>query len=237
MTYTTTDEIVRGLLIEEGAFTHHKYLRLLHIANKGLKELTFDILGKVLVATMEVTDSLRCELPEDFIDYTFIGVIGSDGLKHTLGVRDDIVYGSTDNLNIKNVAANAGSWDYWRGTAYGLGGGQNKNGHYSPQIDIDNWSMTFSSVAAGSSVYMEYISDGRKTGGNTIVHPYAEEALTAYVYWKSIQRIRNFSRGEKADARRDYYNEKRLARARLSSFTKEEVLQQIRKSFKQSPKI
>jgi hypothetical protein len=38
-------------------------------------------------------------------------------------------------------------------------------------------------------------------------------------------------------ARKDYFNEKRLARARLSSFTKEEALQQIRKGFKQSPKL
>jgi hypothetical protein len=42
--------------------------------------------------------------------------------------------------------------------------------------------------------------------------------------------------GEKARARQEYYNEKRLANARLKSFTKEEALKTIRKNFKQSPK-
>ena len=83
---------------------------------------------------------------------------------------------------------------------------------------------------------MEYITDGRQQGGNNIIHPYCEEALTAYVYWKAIQRRRGIPQVEKEVARRDWYNEKRLAKARMSSFTKEEALQQIRKGFKQSPK-
>ena len=41
---------------------------------------------------------------------------------------------------------------------------------------------------------------------------------------------------EKSRARQEYYNEKRLANARLKSFTKEEALKTIRKNFKQSPK-
>jgi hypothetical protein len=42
--------------------------------------------------------------------------------------------------------------------------------------------------------------------------------------------------GEKMRARQEYYNERRLANARLKSFTKEEALKTIRKNFKQSPK-
>ena len=38
-------------------------------------------------------------------------------------------------------------------------------------------------------------------------------------------------------AKRAYYNEKRLARARMMSFNKEAAMQISRKAFKQSPKI
>ena len=42
---------------------------------------------------------------------------------------------------------------------------------------------------------------------------------------------------EKQLAKREYYNQKRLARARMQSFNKDEALQTTRKAFKQSPKF
>ena len=59
----------------------------------------------------------------------------------------------------------------------------------------------------------------------------------SFIHWKTIQRKRGINQGEKEAARRDWYNEKRLAIARLSKFTKEEALQTTRKAFKQSPKL
>lgn len=59
----------------------------------------------------------------------------------------------------------------------------------------------------------------------------------AFIYWRSIQRKRGIQQFEKESARREYYNEKRLAVARLNKFTKEEALQTTRKAFKQSPKL
>ena len=63
------------------------------------------------------------------------------------------------------------------------------------------------------------------------------DALRGYIYWKSIHRKRGIDQGEKDLAKRDYYNEKRLARARMLSFTKQEALETTRRAFKQSPKI
>ena len=39
-----------------------------------------------------------------------------------------------------------------------------------------------------------------------------------------------------SDYIREYYNERRKAKARLSNFTKEEAFRTIRKNYKQSPK-
>ena len=67
--YITVDEVVRNLLGDEGKTTTHEYLRYLHIANRGLKELTFDILGNTKVSIINIGSSLRADLPADFVDY------------------------------------------------------------------------------------------------------------------------------------------------------------------------
>ena len=86
---------------------------------------------------------------------------------------------------------------------------------------------------------MEYISDGSTglTGKDITVHVFAEEALRSYIYWKSIYRKRGINMNEKQVAKKEYYNQKRLARARMQSFNKDEALQTSRKAFKQSPKF
>jgi len=234
----TLDTIVRDILSQEGRNTTHEYLRFLNIANKGLKELTFDVLSETKVTLIAVSDALRIDLPGDFVDYTFVGVVGSDGRLHPLGSRNTIPGVGTDNTHTPLTQSPPNFWynQASYGGIYGNGGGQNTNGYYSPKIDTANWQMIFTSVAVGKFIYLEYISDGRAEGGQTIVHPYAEEALSAYIYWKSIQRRRSASMSEKEVARREYFNEKRLARQRICSFTKEEALQTIRKGFKQAPK-
>ena len=75
------------------------------------------------------------------------------------------------------------------------------------------------------------VGDGPK------VHKFCEEALRCYIYYKYIQRKRGVPANEKQMAKRAYYNEKRLARARMMSFNKETAMAVSRKAFKQSPKM
>jgi len=233
MAFVTVDEIVRSLLGDEGRNTTHEYLRLLHIANRGLKELTFDVLGSTKVAVISIDSNLKIDLPGDYIDYTYIGMVNSDYQLEPLAWKTNIPANGTDNKNYRGP----GEYHYVYGGLFGVGGGQNSNGYYVPQIDVENWQMIFGSVLSGQTIYLEYTSDGRQEGGQNFVHPYAEEALISWTYWKSIARKRGIPMNDKLEARREYYNQKRLARARMSSFTKEEALQQFRKGFKQAPKV
>ena len=74
-------------------------------------------------------------------------------------------------------------------------------------------------------------------GDGPRVHKFCEEALRCYIYYKYIQRKRGVPANEKQMAKRAYYNEKRLARARMMNFNKETAMQISRKAYKQSPKI
>tara|TARA_R100000655_G_scaffold11098_3_gene25932 strand:+ start:1638 stop:2810 length:1173 start_codon:yes stop_codon:yes gene_type:complete len=93
-----------------------------------------------------------------------------------------------------------------------------------------------SPVGNALSIPFELIQLGT-SGTKPRVHKFCEEALRSYIYYKYIQRKRGVPANEKQMAKRSYYNEKRLARARMMSFNKESAMQVSRKAFKQSPKI
>ena len=84
-------------------------------------------------------------------------------------------------------------------------------------------------------IVIEYIADEARSV-NPSIHIYAEPALRSYIYYRLIERKTNVPLGEKARARQEFYNEKRLANSRINAVTKEEILKTVRKNFKQSPK-
>jgi hypothetical protein len=95
---------------------------------------------------------------------------------------------------------------------------------------IDN-SVTNPLVSAETLVQLGVV------GTQPRVHKFCEEALRSYIYYKYIQRKRGIPLGEKQIAKRDWFNSKRLARARMMNFNKEAAMQVSRKAFKQSPKL
>jgi len=119
------------------------------------------------------------------------------------------------------------------GRLYGLGGGHGI-GEY--RINLDQNRIEISANSNVSEIVMEYIGDEARSS-NPSVHVYAEEALRAYIYYKLVEKKSTVPANEKARARAEYYNERRLANARLSNFTKEEALKTIRKNYKLSPKF
>lgn len=119
------------------------------------------------------------------------------------------------------------------GRLYGIGGGHGI-GEY--RINLDQNRIEISANSNVSEIVMEYIGDEARSS-NPSVHVYAEEALRAYIYYKLVEKKSTVPANEKARARAEYYNERRLANARLSNFTKEEALKTIRKNFKLSPKF
>jgi len=96
------------------------------------------------------------------------------------------------------------------------------------------------SILAGTTsfalVEQELVQLG-SVGDTPKIHKFCEEALRSYMYYKYIQRKRGIPANEKQMAKRSYYNDKRLARARMMNFNKETAMLTSRKAFKQSPKI
>ena len=119
------------------------------------------------------------------------------------------------------------------GALYGLGGGV-YTGEY--RINLDQDRIELSAADDISEVVLEYVCDEARSTNPTI-HVFMESALRAYIYFKTIEKKSAVPLGEKARARSEYYNERRLANSRMKAFGKDEALKTIRKNFKQSPKF
>jgi hypothetical protein len=97
----------------------------------------------------------------------------------------------------------------------------NRNGEF--KVDMDRGAMAFSSELSERSVLLEYVADGLEGekiwGTKLTVHKYIVDAVHDYVYWQIIRKRRNVNATEKAVARREYFNSRRLAKVRLGSMS------------------
>jgi len=154
-----------------------------------------------------------------------------DGVFDRVDAKKEVSTLSAD-ADLETYAFRNFMYQGYSGRAYGAGGGR-----YAGQFRV-NYEQNRIELASNPNykeVVIEYIADEARST-NPSIHIYAENALRSYVYYRLVERKSNVPMGEKMRARKEYYNERRLANARLKSFTKEEALKTIRKNYKQSPK-
>ena len=239
--FVTLDEVIQGLLVDEGKSSEHEYLRYFNIGLRGLKELNFDTVRQIKSVELQLDNKNTVTLPSDYVSYIKIGVADNNGNVSYMGLRENINFvPGTQSTTVQDNTENPPIFSYnnydnslWG--RYGQGGGNNANGYY--RENLDNRTIELSN--SNGPIILEYVSDGSTglTGTEIKIHAFAEEALRSFIYWKSVQRKRAINMNEKMAAKNEYYNQKRLSRARMQSFNKNEALQTSRKAFKQSPKI
>tara|TARA_R100000808_G_C2151347_1_gene160341 strand:- start:632 stop:1363 length:732 start_codon:yes stop_codon:yes gene_type:complete len=239
--FVTLDEVIQGLLVDEGKSSEHEYLRYFNIGLRGLKELNFDTVRQIKSIELQLDSKNTVTLPSDYVSYIKIGVADNNGNVSYMGIRENINFvPGTQSTTVQDNTENPPIFSYnnydnslWG--RYGQGGGNNANGYY--RENLNDRTIEFSN--SNGPIILEYVSDGSTglTGTEIKIHAFAEEALRSFIYWKSVQRKRAINMNEKMAAKNEYYNQKRLSRARMQSFNKNEALQTSRKAFKQSPKI
>jgi hypothetical protein len=234
-------------------------------ALRGLREMGFDMLKVIRSLKLEVTNNTAV-LPDDYVDWTKVGLVGADGIIYVLGENKNLnisqkyskINGSTydsdgDGLNDREDdktttggVSTGDSFDnsmnnsVFRNYVYNGEGGRLYGvggGHYPGEFRV-NLDQNRLEVKSNSDV-SELVMEyvaDEARSSDPQVHVYAEEALNAYIYYRLIERKAAVPANEKARARAEYYNERRKANARMKSFTKEEALRTIRKNYKQAPK-
>jgi hypothetical protein len=91
--------------------------------------------------------------------------------------------------------------------------------------------IQFSSDIESKSIVLEYVSDGLfrgcsgKDDGQISIHKFCESAVQNYIYFELIKNRRNVPYNEKARARKEYYNSRRIAKRRLGGMKLADILQ------------
>jgi len=210
-------------------------------ALRGIREFGFDMAHNIKTTLLDVDQSLgTVELPCDYVDMVKLGQLGSDGLVYVFAenpnmnlLPDQPVEAMPEYLlGFDSYVFRNFIYESTVGRLYGMGGGQGA-GQY--RINLEENRIEISSLSDTTQVVLEYISDEAKSD-NPCVPVYAEQALRAYIYLKTIERKASVPMGEKQRARSEYYNERRLANARLKSFNKFDALSTSRRNFRLSPK-
>jgi hypothetical protein len=242
--YVTVDKVINDYIMsvdmdDYGSAASDYMLR--QYALRGIREFGFDMSHNIKTTLLDVNQTLgTVDLPSDFVEMVKLGQLGNDGLVY--------VFAENPNMNILPDQPADAIPDYLvgfdsyvfrnllyentMGRLYGLGGGQGA-GEY--RINWEQCRIEISLVSDTTQVVLEYISDAAKCD-NPCVPVFAEQALRAYVYYHTIQRKSSVPANEKQRARAEYYNERRLANARLKSFNKFDALSVTRRNFKLSPK-
>jgi len=238
--YITIKDIVNDLqlMIDDTSYDKDAHIyQIRMLALQGLRELTFDAEQIVKTIDKTIDSNLTVSTPNDLVDIKRIGFLDDKNVFYPLSKDNDLSISAatkSDRIGGSKDDENNPYYHTDLGKKFGVGGGQNSLGYYRHNRFNDH--IYFSSNLQGKTVYLEYIAD-TAASTNPKIHVFCEEALRCYVYYKYIQRKRGVPANEKQMAKRAYYNEKRLARARMMNFSKEQAMQVSRKAFKQSPKI
>lgn len=248
------DDLVRQYMIYRGNETEANYERYYNAAVRGLRDLRFDVSGTPIVKEIVLDNNGSADLPLDFVRYIKVGLINEYG--------ELISYGENPSLALQQNTNDCGEPTTWASqlpsTDYGnlneerYGGfqtthtnhhGENIGRFYGVKsrvqigefkIDTERNKLQVSSQTSRRSVILEYMSDIDKSGNDYVVHPFLEDAVIAYIEWKTNQFKKSVGMGEKQALKFDYYNEKRNALSRFSSKDISILMQYARKGTQQS---
>jgi len=254
----TLNEVIDGIdfIDNSMAYGHHlskpkkRFLGL-----NGIRELNLDVARSIKGKKIALRANNTIELPDDYMDYVGIFVLGANNQMIPLGYNryinisnepildhnnipildhnGDMIYSDRAGTNL-STSTNIFRQDdahypmrSYNGN-YGIGGGKNAYGYY--RVDYEGNTIQFDTSSDVEYIYLEYISNGltNVNSENIVVPVQVVEALRAFIMWQSVIYQRGVSSVEKRQLQSHFYNEKRKATARMSKMIAEESRQSSR---------
>jgi hypothetical protein len=230
--YIPLETIVKYFMSEANLTGAH-YLRLYHLAIRGLTDIGLDITEEVKTEKLTVEANKTVYLPDDYIQWVKVGVINSQGEVATLRRNDSLTtYGMEDNDRLsKNIGEGVrsktilydNSYQNYNtsGSLYTLFGVHNNMDYYGEfKVDDANGLILLDNDYSYDYIILEYLSNPA-ADTDLVVPIQAQEALIAFLRWMDIISMpasRRVNMGEKQIRRKEYYNQRRLAKARIRPF-------------------
>lgn len=229
--WVTIDEAITDYLTESEQ-GNHKYFKCWNLAYRAMTELGLDFFYSVKSVKLPVNANLTVTLPEDYLNYTKVGILNNEGAIIPLQVNNNLTtafdmqpnrLAQTQDPSIVTGYSPQGIvwWNFWNGyglsNLYGLPSGSPFVGSF--KIDNKNGVIVLDEYYDFEYVMLEYIASP-VSGGEYFVPIQFKEAVIAYLRWKdliSMPPSRRGSLGDKRDRRAEYYNERRIAIARYDA--------------------
>lgn len=249
----TLGELVKEYLLERGE-SLNKFVPTLARGVSGFRELNMDVSAVPKIDSLEIDTTLDfITLPNDYVQYVRVGIVGPGGIIYPLGKNDSIALprqrddcGDLERDTENNTGGYwAWGWDGYAdnyrdgqatGRMFGLGGGNNVNGYY--RIDREQKRMYLQNVLSGTThIVLEYIADIQTTSdGNFEIHPFIVETIKAWIFWRESYYNPRAGTGATAYAEKIYHAAWRRARARFNTASVEEWIAAFREQNMLAPR-
>lgn len=246
----TIDQIIKETLLDKG-YSMHFYFRFFNHAQRCIRELEMDTMGKIEAEVFKADQFNSIALPSDVTDVVRVGI------RNGIYIQPLV---NNENMNItENLDANGNqiaypSYNsdlqtdsmlyytlYTQGNLYvndkGEHIGRRFNHKAQPLYDYkyireENRIALDPAMAEGTEIYVETLVE-REVGHPWLlaVTPYAVETIKSYILWKHAEsKPKMYGPRISQLHREQYYIELKKLRARLNPITKDDIVQNLRRN-------
>lgn len=226
--YVSLDTVI-NLYLDRSEQSVHKYYKCWQLAFSGMEEMGLDFFYQIKSVKLPVNANLTVSLPDDYLNYSKVGVLNSQGEIIPMGYNSNLttyadllptrLEQTQDNTIIDIIQFNTPIWyNYWvesgYSTLYGLPSGTPFVGNF--KIDNHQGVILLSENFGYPYIMLEYVATPVK-GQEYYIPVQFKTALMWYIAYNDIAMMPNSRRGslgDKEQRRRQYHNERRLANAR-----------------------
>jgi hypothetical protein len=220
--------------IDQAKLTSAEFRRLWTIGVRGVEEIGLDVHMTPKTVKLMVNANKTVTLPADYVAFSKVGVFNPEGEVATLRRnpnltaykidQNDRLTSNVDNTELESFRLQDLAYiNYYDGARYvnifGAGSLLNSAGEFD--ISEDEGILYLNNEYNYTYVVMEYLSSPADDVDYKIPFQ-VKEAVLAYIAWKDIEMLpsgRRVTLGDKQIRRKEYYNQKRLARLRVNPVT------------------
>lgn len=238
LSFITIDSVIKDYL-GEGEYDQHKYFKVWHIAFRGFEDLGIDFFYQVKAIKLPILDNMTVYLPEDYLNWTKVGVLNDRGEIIPLYYNDklttyadfspDRIEKTTDDTLFDWNEWGVNTWmNYWNGynyvNVYGVPSGAPFVGNF--KIDTATGLIILNQNYGYNYLMLEYVASP-KQGQEYYLPVQFREALLSWIWWKDSKAasVRRGQIGIMRDLKSDYYRERRNAIAKYKPIRKQEAYQ------------
>ena len=226
-------------------------------AMRAIQELSYDVFRSIKSQEIEVPNTLKMVLPQDYVNYVKLTRVDSNGIERVLyptGTTSNPFAISQDAEGVYQLSgtslAEQDPSDTWsnykdqtepdpysndstdiaidnRGRRYGLDP-QHSQTNGTFFIDYHRGYIHFGSTLTGDTVTLKYISDGLGTDSEMVVHKFCEEACYKHIAYAVLSTRSNIPEFIVQRYKKERFAETRKAKIRLSNIKIEEFTQVLK---------